>query len=210
VGNRKSLVLTETQAESVVDAANMLLHLRAPAGDTAIIQDHIDAATEALKEYLRTGLKTETYELTMDRFVDGDPEARLLALGPGTHEGAVSHFLGGHSQIDLPFAPVQSVTSIKVYDRSDTETTVSAGIYGVARDKIYLNEGQTWPTNLRDHAAVKITYVVGFGASDVPSPIVQAIREYVDSLYNGCGGHDVIDKNRMLLAPYKRMDQLPW
>lgn len=208
--NRKSLVVTVSADSPVVATADARAYLRAPSADDALIADHVAAATEAVKQYLRVGLQTETFELTMDRFSDREPDAGLLALGAGVHDGAMSFVLGGYSHIDLPFSPVASVTSIKTYDRADAETTVATTVYGVARERIYLKDGQVWPTNLRDYAGVKITYVAGYGAASVPAPIVEAIKACAQALYEGCGMSDVFGAKRALLAPYKRLDELPW
>jgi len=208
--NRKSLVVTASTDDPVVATADARAYLRAPSADDALVADHVAAATEAIKQYLRVGLQTETLELTMDRFGDCDPDERILSLGAGVHEYPVSYMAGGYSHIDLPFAPVASVTSIKVYDRADAETTVAPTVYGVARERVYLKDGQVWPVSLRDYAGVKITYVAGYGAANVPAPIVEAVKACTQALYEGCDVSDAIGGKRALLAPYKRLDELPW
>jgi hypothetical protein len=72
-----------------------------------------------------------------------------------------------------------------------------------------LNEGETWPSNLRAQDAVEVTYVAGYGSGNIPAPILEAIRLYVSSLYDGtCSGIDM--QMKALLAPYRRADELAW
>ncbi len=119
-------------------------------------------------------------------------------------------------RMDLPLAPVQSITSITYYDTAGDQQTLTSSLYR-------LQAGDGWPyveqdadaeypaTDTRD-AAVTITFVAGYGdASDVPDPIRQAIKILAVHL-NGpgrdavaFGGVSTVPMGcDMLTAPYRR------
>lgn len=208
--NRKSVAVTTSTDADVVSLADMRAALRI--SDTCndqLIQDCINSATVMAKEYLRVALRTETFVVTMDGFGDGGDD-RLDALGPGVHTISVPYVLGGCGEITLPFGPVQSITSIKTVGRDNTEATFSAANYSLdpRGARVFLNEGASWPTDLRDFAAVSVTYVGGYGAASVPAPIVHGIKALAQSLFDGCG--DMPDAVKAMLAPYRRLDDLAW
>lgn len=209
--NRKSVYVTASDDAPAVSLADMKAFLRvSDAGDDDLITAYIATATEMVKQYLRVGLLTETFVFKADGFAYADSDDRLLALGPGTHTGSRPYILGGGDTLDLPFAPVQSITSVVTYDRGNNAATFSDTLYNldVQSGRIYLNEGEVWPSNLRAQDAVEVTYEGGYGSGNIPTPILQAIRNYVTQLYDGCEG--MTDETRRLLGSYRRMDELAW
>lgn len=209
--NRKSIEVTLSTDIRAVLLAEMKEFLRVTGtADDEMIRSYISTATEAVKQYTRRAILTETFVMRADGFSSYDGDDRLAALGAGVHTVSVPHILGGGSSMDLPFPPLQSVTSVVTYDRDNTSSTFSASKYTVdlQSGRITLNEGETWPTNLRATNAVEITYVAGYGSGNVPSPILEAIREYVTQMYDGCAGST--DLFHSLLAPYRLADQLAW
>jgi len=118
--------------------------------------------------------------------------------------------LGGGDTFDVAFPPLQSVTSVVTFDRGNNARTFDSAGYRVDMQsgRIYLNEGVTFPTDMRAQDAVQITYVAGYGSGSIPAPILEAIRMYVTQLYDGCAG--MTDEARRMLAPYRRMDELAW
>lgn len=210
--NRRSVAVTESVDAPIVSTADMLLHLRLPAGqDETIVADYVAAATDWVKQYLGVGLRTETLRLTLDGFTGFDPDERLRQLGPGTHDASYIDVLSGARSIDLPFAPVQSVTSITTYDRDNTAAVFTSTKYRLDGDsgRVYLNEGETWPTDLRDREAVEVVYVAGYGTTAIPPVIAHAVRLVAASFYEGCGDPASATVRRVL-APYKRIDGLAW
>jgi hypothetical protein len=179
--------------------------------DDAMITDMIDAATEAVKQYLRVALLTETLELRMDGFPYGSDES-LVGLGAGVHDMSVNYALGGWDYVDIPWAPIQSITSITTYDIGNSASVFDAASYELDGNtgRVFLNSGYTWPTSLRDRDAVHIRYVAGYGAGSIPLPIVHAIREHVSRMYEARSLCPMSDQCRALLAPYKRRDMLAW
>lgn len=86
--------------------------------------------------------------------------------------------------VDLPRAPLISVTSVKYYGTDDTEYTLSSDDYLVdtATDpgRVVLDYGVVLPTTiLREARAVVVQYVAGYGDADsVPAFIKDAIMMY--------------------------------
>jgi uncharacterized phiE125 gp8 family phage protein len=105
---------------------------------------------------------------------------------------------------------VASITTFSTYNRANQASAFSAAEYTLDEQsgRIFLDEGSTWPSNLRAQNAVEVTYVAGYGSGSIPSPILEAIRLYVSQLYDGCEG--MTDEVRRLLAPYRLMDNLAW
>jgi uncharacterized phiE125 gp8 family phage protein len=125
---------------------------------------------------------------------------------------------GEGDTIHLPKPPLQSVSSVKYYTTDNTVNTYSTDNYtvdtqggdGAKYGRIFLNQGKTWPTNLRSRIALQITYVAGYGdaGSSVPGAIKTAITRIVASMYEHRG--DAVDEDSLvdamtksLLAPYE-------
>lgn len=209
--NRKSVYVTQTSGQLPVALYDMKEFLRVDTdADDAVITAYIQTATEALKQYMRRAILTETFVFKADGFGVAGADDRLLSLGPGVHTASVPYILGGGETIDLPFPQLQSVTSVVTYDRANNANTFDSSKYQVdlQSGRIYLNEGETWPSDLRAQDAVQITYVAGYGVGNIPAPILQAIRSYVEQMYEGCEG--MTDQIKRLLAPYRRPDELAW
>jgi uncharacterized phiE125 gp8 family phage protein len=90
--------------------------------------------------------------------------------------------------LELPIAPVQSVTSITYVDVDQAEQTLPATDYfvrivdGVAR--IVPATGKTWPATAYIDGAVKVVFIAGYGeAADVPADLKQAIKMLAAHLY---------------------------
>ncbi len=209
--NRKSAYVTASNDSPAISTADMKTFLRVDnSDDDAVIATYVATATEAVKQYLRLAVLTETFVMKADGFALAGADDRLLSLGPGVHTASVPYVLGGGETFDVAFPPLQSVTSVETFDRSNAATTFSNTKYEVdlQSGRIYLNEGETWPTDLRAQDAVKITYVAGYGSGSIPEPILQAIRSYVEQLYDGCEG--MTAEIKRLLSFYRRADELAW
>jgi hypothetical protein len=207
--NRKSVYVTTSADSAVISLSDMKVFLRVDGtADDALITSYTATATEAVKQYTRRAIQTETFVFKADGFTEVSDD-RLLQLGPGVHTGSRPYLLGGGDTLDLPFPPLQSVTSVVTYDRGNNAATYSASKYQVdlQSGRIYLNEGETWPSDLRAQDAVQVTYVAGYGFGSVPEPILQAIRLQVQGMYDGtCEG--LTAETMRLLAPYRLLDQL--
>lgn len=211
--NRKSLAVTSTDTAPVISLSEMKKHIRGVPGDDddAIIADYIEQATEFVREYLKVSLRTQTLTLTMDGFYEGEEFDRWRSLGGGTHTGSIVDLLGGYGSVDLPYPPIQSVTSVITYNRDNTSAVFSSANYRIdlRSGRLYLNEGEVWPTDLRDYDAVSIVYVAGYGVNNIPEPIRGAIRDIVKMSYDGCA-MELSEGTKAMLSPYKRLDNLAW
>ena len=207
--NRKTVEVTSSADSPAISTADMKAFLRvSDSADDAIIASYVASATEYAKNYTRQALLTETLKLTMDRFDGAGSDDAIAALGGGFHNGHYATIAGGDASIELPLGPVQSVTSVTTYNDANASAVFDAASYlvdlRVAR--VALNDGYTWPTELRDHASVEVVYVAGYGSGSIPEPILQAIRMMVANMYDGCGM--VNDSINALLMPYQKQDIL--
>lgn len=210
--SRVTVKIITPPENSIVSLSDMKEYLRVDnTADDNLIQDFIDAVSQSVRQYLKRSLITETLELTMDGFGQLSDD-NLVRLGSGVHVGSYSHILGRPNEVDLPFLPIQSITSIKTFNRANQESTFDSANYELDETggRIYLDEGVTWPDNLRAREAVKITYVSGYGdnASDIPAPIVQAVKGYVGKMYDCREMCEMPDMCKAILAPYKLYDEL--
>jgi uncharacterized phiE125 gp8 family phage protein len=119
-------------------------------------------------------------------------------------------------RLELPIAPVQSVTSITYLDENGDQQTLSAADYVLRTDSdaayIYPTVGKTFPTTLNAAGAVTVTYVAGYGneGTDVPAPLLEAVKRLAASMYENresvLVGQQAQDMNDVinLVAPYRR------
>ncbi len=208
---RQSLSLVSRPAVEpvTVSEAKAWLRIDGDSEDT-LLNQLITAARTSAEQFIRGSIITQTRKLALDltasRFGD--------CLGEGVYDLPVSALYGGlPNSVELPAGPVQSVTSVKTYDLTNTESTYSADNYFVdtAGDRLTLNYGAYWPTSLRPTASCAITYVTGYGntSSDVPEPIKRAILIHVASLYEQRGqcddGAEPPAGAKQLLNQYRKM-----
>ena len=105
------------------------------------------------------------------------------------------------SVLELPRAPLDSVTSINTIDSDGTSSTFATTNYtvdtGVEPGRVFLKESKTWPSDLRTHRGVEIVYVAGYGTagSDVPSPINHAIILQAAYMFENPLGTDGKEQN---------------
>jgi uncharacterized phiE125 gp8 family phage protein len=127
----------------------------------------ITAARQTVEKHIRRTCINTTYALYFDAFPDDDTEP-----------------------LELIYAPVSSITSVKYYNTSNTQTTWSATEYlsdlvSVA-PRITPAYGYSWPSTIERTNAVEVIYVAGYGASGsgyVPEPIRQAIIMLVCDMF---------------------------
>ncbi len=134
----------------------------------------IQIARESAEQYLARSLITQTWKLSVHDFVP--------------------------SSFPLPYGPVQSITSVKVIARDNSETTIAAANYYLAvnKDRLILD------TPLLGHI-IAVTYVAGYGsATVVPAPIKQAMLTHLAEMYeNRRENADLPAHSRALYSPYR-------
>ena len=147
-----------------VTLAEAKLHCRVDiADDDTLITALITAATEMAEQKTGRAIMTQTLELTLDAF----PEA-----------------------FELTRVPVQRITSVKYYDTTGTQQTLSNTLYALdAADDFgfaYISPvyAGVWP-NTRDQInAVAVRYVAGYAdAASVPQSIKNWILLMVSTMY---------------------------
>lgn len=81
--------------------------------------------------------------------------------------------------IELPMAPVSSIVSVKSYSPTGLESTVAVSVYSVDQEqgRLWLKDGQSWPSDLRPWRSLVINYVAGF--SNSPSGVPEQIKHAI-------------------------------
>jgi hypothetical protein len=107
--------------------------------------------------------------------------------------------------IAMPYAMPGKVTVSEVLTGGEANTD-----YRILSTRTAALRFDTFPALSSDVAAIKMTYVAGYGpnASDVPRPIRTAVLMAADFLYNNrgaCSASDALDKSgaATVLFPYK-------
>ena len=178
--------------------------------DDSLIAELIKASQNVIQTYLNRAITTQTLELYLDRL----PFYNDLKLQEGIYTAPDIEYNSNY--IVLPRPPVASVTHVKYFDDSDTESTFASSKYYVdlisEQARIVLRTGESWPTvtETRNANAYVVRYVAGYGgASDVPPPIVQAIKLLTTHLYENREAVTSLYVNTIpytigaLLQPYK-------
>lgn len=207
--NRRTVNIITPPAAPLFAPADLRSFLRTGAEDDALVAVFIAVATDAARQYLRRSLASETLELRMDAFSDTDEDA-LLSLGPGIHTGHYASFVSAGGEVELPFGPVSSIVSVTTWDRTNAPSVFGAGNYRHDADRITLNEGMTWPLNLRRSDAVAIRYVSGQSVGEIPEAIKQGVRDHVLVMFDCRAACDMPDHCKRQMAAYRRMDMLAW
>jgi hypothetical protein len=178
--------------------------------DDSLITELIKASQNVIETYLNRSITTQTLSLFLDRL----PFYNDIKLQEGIYTAPDLEY--NTNFIVLPKAPVASVTHVKYYDNDDNASTFAATNYYVdtisQQARIVLKTGSSWPTvaETRNANAYEIKYVAGYGgASDVPEPIVQAIKVLTTHLYENREAVTSLSVNTIpytigaLLQPYK-------
>lgn len=133
--------------------------------DDATLAGLIEAATDLVEVHLNQALITRTYKAYLDQW----PEVQYVRRVWSNYPWPIVR-----DSLELPRAPLQSVTSIKTYDDSDTPTTFSAASYYVDTSsvvgRIALRTGAAWPQPTRTANGIEITWTAGYGDNpgDIP------------------------------------------
>ena len=149
---------------------------------------------------------------TITLFIDGIDEVDV-ALYEGTRVGPDLSIRKRY--IELPTTPVSSVSSISSFGDDDTESTYASTKYYVdtVREpaRVYLRDGEAWPTSLRVANGLKIVYVAGYGAnrSDIPEAIRLGILNIIAFNYEHRGDFEGVLRQpamvQSLLQPYRKL-----
>jgi len=162
---RYGLSLYSEPAIEPVSLAEAKAHLRVTYSDEdALIASQIVAARQWIEEQTYRQLITATWDLVLDEFPSGD------------------------KPIQVPRAPLQSVTSIEYTDTAGDAQTLDASRYVVTASRqpglIRPAYGLVWPEALDAPDTVTVRFVAGYGtAGAVPELLRAAIKLLVAQLY---------------------------
>jgi len=178
--------------------------------DDTLIAELIKSAQNLVEAYMNRAITTQTLSLFLDRL----PFYSDLKLQEGIFTAPDLEY--NSNFIVLPKPPVVSVTHVKYYDNDNTASTFASSNYYVDtisdQARVVLKTGASWPTvsETRNANAYEVKYVAGYGgASDVPEPIVQAIKLLTTHLYENREAVTSLSVNTIpytigaLLQPYK-------
>jgi hypothetical protein len=178
--------------------------------DDTLIAELIKASQNVIETYINRAITTQTLSLFLDRL----PFYSDLKLQEGIFTAPDLEY--NSNFIVLPKPPVASVTHVKYYDNDNNASTFASSNYYVdiisEQARVVLKTGSSWPTvsETRNANAYEIKYVAGYGgASDVPEPIVQAIKLFTTHLYENREAVTSLSVNAIpytigaLLQPYK-------
>lgn len=181
--------------------------------DDTLIGELIKVAQNNVEAYTGRAITQQTLQLFLDRL----PYYRDEYLREGVYTAPDLNVSPDY--IVLPKPPVASITHVKYYDNDNNASTFASSNYYSDTDssqaRVVLKNGSSWPTltELRQGNAYEIQYVAGYGASasDVPTPIVQAIKLLTTHLYENRELVTSMSANSIpytigqLLQPYKVM-----
>jgi uncharacterized phiE125 gp8 family phage protein len=158
------LRLTTAPASEPVTLAEAKAHLRIEHTlDDTYIEVLIAAARQHVEAHCWRGLITQTWELVLEQFPDD-------TIG-----------------VVLPKGRVASITSVKYIDTDGVEQTCAADVYDLDNDsepsRLLLAYDQDWPSTRDQWDAVRIRYVVGTDAANVPAAVKQAVLMLVSQMY---------------------------
>ena len=175
---KTSLVTAPTEEPITLDELKTHLRIDTNAENT-YLTSLIKGVRETIELKCGLALITQTWKLFFDNFKNYNEN-----WWDGIKELPVGYF--SQKIIEIPKAPLQSVTHIKIYDNSNIATTFSTDNYTVftyagvspSNGRIMLKDGATWPYVERTVDGVEIEFVAGYGsAGDVPQMIKQYVLE---------------------------------
>lgn len=171
-----------------VTLAEAKLHLRVDVDDDdAYITALIGAAREMVEEVLRRALISQDWQLTLDTWPS--------------------------SPFELPLPPLQSAV-VDYTDLAGASHTLATTVYGVDSasepGRVYLKDGQTWPSEtLAEAGGVQVTFTAGYGdaGEDVPQALRQALLLLVGHLYEN---REAVTDTRALQTTPLAFEYLLW
>lgn len=208
--NRRSVEILAKTSETIISIAEAKAFLRIDGNDDdALIGILINTAIQSAETYTRRAIGAIDVELTMDGFAMADDDA-IVNLGAGWHQIPPWYVMGRGSEIDLPYPPINSITSITTFNRQNVAAVFPSASYILDGFRVSLNEGVTWPTELRHRAGVKVRYSAGYGEAKLPTPIKLAMMQHIVAMYECRGGCDIPAAAKVGLDPYRIRDGMTW
>lgn len=184
----KTSIATKTAAAAnLITTAQAVAHLR-ETSDGSTNDAYIDllctAAQDRIETYTNRRLTDVTYYFYLSDFPD--------------------------SGIVLPFSPVKGVTSVKYYDSSNVQQTLTNNtdyFYHIYEEPCVIRPVDTWPDVYEDRFdAIVVEFQTGYTAPDVcPEALKLAIKVLLTDLYQNRGSQlkERYETWRLLADPYR-------
>lgn len=184
-------LVTAPAVEPVTLAQVRTLLREPPTEDNDFLEECIIQAREVFEAATGIACITQTWRLTLDDW----PGASREPWWNGVEQLPRSElYRSGVDYIAMPRYPLQTLDSVTTYDLDNSGTVIDESAVFFVDDSTYpgrvvLNAGATWPTALRDRAAIELVYSAGFGdeAADVPFTVRRAIQQVAGYLYENRG-----------------------
>lgn len=204
-----NLKLQTSPSIEPITLAETKSHLRVEnSADDTLIGNLITSSRQMAEQYTAMCFIDTTWDLFLDEW----PAAYNDPWWNGVREIPIGYY-NKNSYIEIPIAPLQSITHIMTYDNSDTATTIASTEYQVStysginpkRGKITLRDGAIWPSFDRNADGIEIRFVCGFGTAttDVPETIRQALLIDIAFRYENRGDGNISENSKKLLSQYR-------
>lgn len=182
-------IITPPDSEPVsLDEAKLQLRVDID-DDDALISALIVAAREHCEQIAGRSFTQQTLELVLDDWpLERKRELTLAAaLGAGQWNMALDTW-PRRGEIVIPMPPLQSVTYVTYKTADGITRTLGTDQYAVDVDdmpgRITLMNGLNWPSDtLWPSAAIRIRYVAGVSAQEVPASVRAAMRLLIAHWY---------------------------
>jgi uncharacterized phiE125 gp8 family phage protein len=158
--------------------------------DDAYVTALISVARSWCEQYTQRALATQTIELVADDFM---------------------------KSLALPFAPIQSVSSVEYIDTDGATQTLATSVYALDEyaNEIKLKYNQQYPATQAINNAVTVTYIAGYTNGEspdsypLPASIKAAMLLIIGHLYENRQENTSVNMNSLpmgvmlLLTPYR-------
>lgn len=154
-----------------VTVAELRDHLRNPSDADSVLTRLIKSAREYFEKETGVALINQTRRLTLDMW-PGAGYGDGLGWWDGVQDGAMIGTAPRY--VEMPRAPLSSITSVKTYDSAGASTTWGSSNYfadvGQEPGRLVLQDGAVWPIPTQSAAGIVIDYVAGYGAASTALP----------------------------------------
>ena len=184
-----------SQSSSPVSLADFKVFLKIDGTDEdSFLALCLNSAVSAIEKHIKRVLVNSEFNLWLDLF-------------PPMNENSEYRIFNA-SELFLPNPPTIEIKSIKTYSAANVESTLSSSAYqaDLFNGRIFLNDGYSWPTDLRNKNAIKINYTCGYGTC--PDALKQAVMVYGGQLYNSRCDCSMSDSIKKILSGFKIYDGL--
>lgn len=178
-------ILITGPASEPVTADELRAHLRDVADADSVLEELITSAREYVEDATGLAMISQDRQITLDGWplgTGGDG----LGWWDGVRDGALIGTAPRY--LEIPRAPLISITSVTTYDTADVGTVWGSTNYlvdtGTRPGRLALNSGAVWPVPTRPVAGIVILYKAGHAnAAAVPSKFKTAIKQIAGHWY---------------------------